>query len=216
MTEFDWTEVTTCRWHDIKIQLLADSGYSASANFNLALHNGKGNSALCLALWCFTLSMCAGVAKVVTGYAVFQVKVIKFSYIWTINNFSFCREEMGEVLKSSTFSAGANDKLKWLVSCFTQVRSQFVVINWISSQSSWSFLMLIFTEHHFSLCWSFLTHPCQVKNMHCALIKLLHFFLFCLRWQVKNPEPGWGKLRGTFLNALSVYCKGLLMSQGTH
>lgn len=42
-----------------------------------------------------------------------QVKVIKFSYMWTINNFSFCREEMGEVLKSSTFSAGSNDKLKW-------------------------------------------------------------------------------------------------------
>lgn len=35
--------------------------------------------------------------------------------MWTINNFSFCREEMGEVLKSSTFSAGANDKLKWYV-----------------------------------------------------------------------------------------------------
>ena len=33
--------------------------------------------------------------------------------MWTINNFSYCREEMGEVLKSSTFSAGANDKLKW-------------------------------------------------------------------------------------------------------
>lgn len=46
--------------------------------------------------WCFT-----------------QVKVVKFSYMWTINNFSFCREEMGEVLKSSAFSAGANDKLKW-------------------------------------------------------------------------------------------------------
>ncbi|CAH2105646.1 unnamed protein product [Euphydryas editha] len=46
--------------------------------------------------WCFT-----------------QVKVVKFSYMWTINNFSFCREEMGEVLKSSTFSAGASDKLKW-------------------------------------------------------------------------------------------------------
>jgi len=42
-----------------------------------------------------------------------QVKVIKFSYMWTINNFTFCREEMGEVLKSSTFYAGANDKLKW-------------------------------------------------------------------------------------------------------
>lgn len=25
-----------------------------------------------------------------------QVKVIKFSYMWTINNFSFCREEMGK------------------------------------------------------------------------------------------------------------------------
>jgi hypothetical protein len=47
-----------------------------------------------------------------------QVKVIKFSYMWTINNFSFCREEMGEVLKSSTFSAGANDKLKWFVIIF--------------------------------------------------------------------------------------------------
>jgi speckle-type POZ protein len=48
-----------------------------------------------------------------------QVKVIKFSYMWTINNFSFCREEMGEVLKSSTFSAGANDKLKWFAIIFT-------------------------------------------------------------------------------------------------
>ncbi|KAF6035027.1 SPOPL [Bugula neritina] len=42
-----------------------------------------------------------------------QVKVVKFSYMWTINNFSFCREEMGEVLRSSCFAAGANDKLKW-------------------------------------------------------------------------------------------------------
>uniref|UniRef100_A0A1D5RGQ4 Speckle type BTB/POZ protein n=2 Tax=Macaca TaxID=9539 RepID=A0A1D5RGQ4_MACMU len=43
-----------------------------------------------------------------------QIKVVKFSYMWTINNFSFCREEMGEVIKSSTFSSGANDKLKCL------------------------------------------------------------------------------------------------------
>ena len=42
-----------------------------------------------------------------------QVKVVKFNYMWTISNFSFCREELGEVIKSSTFSAGANDKLKW-------------------------------------------------------------------------------------------------------
>ncbi|MEE6489127.1 hypothetical protein FKM82_015496 [Ascaphus truei] len=42
-----------------------------------------------------------------------QVIVVKFSYMWIINNFSFCREEMGEVLKSSTFSSGPNDKMKW-------------------------------------------------------------------------------------------------------
>ncbi|CAF3394360.1 unnamed protein product [Rotaria socialis] len=42
-----------------------------------------------------------------------SVKVINFSFNWTINNFSFCREEMGEALKSSSFSANANDKLKW-------------------------------------------------------------------------------------------------------
>lgn len=48
-------------------------------------------------------------------FSVSKVKVVKFSYMWTINNFSFCREEMGEVLKSSTFSSGPNDKMKWLV-----------------------------------------------------------------------------------------------------
>jgi len=39
--------------------------------------------------------------------------LLKFSFNWTINNFSFCREEMGEALKSSSFSANTNDKLKW-------------------------------------------------------------------------------------------------------
>lgn len=53
-----------------------------------------------------------------------QIKVVKFSYMWTINNFSFCREEMGEVIKSSTFSSGANDKLKWWV--YTSLHSFFL------------------------------------------------------------------------------------------
>lgn len=52
---------------------------------------------------------------VAENWCLTQIKVIKFSYMWTISNFSFCREEMGEVLKSSTFSAGSNDKLKWLL-----------------------------------------------------------------------------------------------------
>ena len=49
-----------------------------------------------------------------------QVRVTKCSYIWQIANFSFCREEMGEVIKSSTFYAQPtqnpqcnNEKLKW-------------------------------------------------------------------------------------------------------
>lgn len=52
-------------------------------------------------------------APVAENWCYTQVKVVKFSYMWTINNFSFCKEEMGEVIKSSTFSAGGNDKLKW-------------------------------------------------------------------------------------------------------
>ncbi|XP_064396844.1 speckle-type POZ protein-like A isoform X2 [Halichondria panicea] len=42
-----------------------------------------------------------------------HLKVHKFSYLWTIDNFSFCKEEIGEVLKSSTFSTGPDDSLKW-------------------------------------------------------------------------------------------------------
>ncbi|XP_054580812.1 speckle-type POZ protein-like [Eptesicus fuscus] len=42
-----------------------------------------------------------------------QIQVVKFSHMWTISNFSFCRQEMGEVIQSSTFSSEANDQLKW-------------------------------------------------------------------------------------------------------
>lgn len=65
--------------------------------------------------WLFDLQPVFQVAHFLFNFLVFcqQIKVVKFSYMWTINNFSFCREEMGEVIKSSTFSSGANDKLKW-------------------------------------------------------------------------------------------------------
>jgi speckle-type POZ protein len=33
--------------------------------------------------------------------------------MWTIDNFSFCREEIGESLRSSPFSSGQGDSLKW-------------------------------------------------------------------------------------------------------
>lgn len=54
-----------------------------------------------------------GATPIAENWCYTQVKVVKFNYMWTISNFSFCREEMGEVVKSSTFSAGQNDKLKW-------------------------------------------------------------------------------------------------------
>jgi len=41
------------------------------------------------------------------------LNVTKFSYIWAISNFSYCREEMGEVLKSTNFSGSKNNDLKW-------------------------------------------------------------------------------------------------------
>ena len=43
-----------------------------------------------------------------------QIPVEKFSFRWTISNFSFCLDGfMGKYIKSSTFSSGANDKQKW-------------------------------------------------------------------------------------------------------
>lgn len=41
------------------------------------------------------------------------LNVTKFSYIWTISNFSYCREEMGEVLTSTNFSGSKDSDLKW-------------------------------------------------------------------------------------------------------
>ncbi|XP_015421621.1 PREDICTED: speckle-type POZ protein A-like [Myotis davidii] len=42
-----------------------------------------------------------------------EIKVVKFSHMWTISNFSFCRQEVGEVIQSSTFSSEAIAHLKW-------------------------------------------------------------------------------------------------------
>jgi speckle-type POZ protein len=42
-----------------------------------------------------------------------HLKVIKFSYIWVIENFSFCREDNGEALRSSVFASGQDDNMKW-------------------------------------------------------------------------------------------------------
>eukprot|EP00731_Ephydatia_muelleri_P032700 Em0024g244a len=55
----------------------------------------------------------SGNPPVAESWCYTHLKVVKFSYMWNIDNFSFCREEMGEVLKSSTFSSGHDDTLKW-------------------------------------------------------------------------------------------------------
>ncbi|XP_065838694.1 speckle-type POZ protein B-like [Oscarella lobularis] len=45
-------------------------------------------------------------------WCVTKVDVIRFTYLWTVNNFSCVRGEVGEGLKSSTFSAPDSD-VKW-------------------------------------------------------------------------------------------------------
>ncbi|KAH8018743.1 hypothetical protein HPB51_011375 [Rhipicephalus microplus] len=47
------------------------------------------------------------------SWCVTEVKVVKFSYMWTINDYSFCREQFGEGLTSSAFSERANYKTWW-------------------------------------------------------------------------------------------------------
>ena len=41
-----------------------------------------------------------------------KMRVDRYTYLWKINNFSYCREETGETLKSSSFTTGP-DKLQW-------------------------------------------------------------------------------------------------------
>ncbi|XP_023704919.1 protein roadkill, partial [Cryptotermes secundus] len=53
-----------------------------------------------------------------------QFKVVKLSYMWSITNISFCSDKMGEILESSTFSAGANDKLKWCLRVYPKGRDE--------------------------------------------------------------------------------------------
>eukprot|EP00118_Oscarella_pearsei_P019495 m.207774 g.207774 ORF g.207774 m.207774 type:complete len:383 (+) comp39697_c1_seq21:124-1272(+) len=50
--------------------------------------------------------------QIAESWCVTKVKVIRFSYMWTINNFSCVRGEIGETLKSSTFSS-PNSDMKW-------------------------------------------------------------------------------------------------------
>ena len=42
-----------------------------------------------------------------------HLKVIRFSYVWVIENFSFCREDNGEALRSSVFCSVQDESLKW-------------------------------------------------------------------------------------------------------
>jgi hypothetical protein len=64
-----------------------------------------------------TLTLNADLQSIGDNWCFTQVKILKFRYVWTISNFSFCHEEMCDTLKSSTFSNGINDKLKWCLRC---------------------------------------------------------------------------------------------------
>lgn len=45
-------------------------------------------------------------------WCVTQMNLLKFNYVWTINNFSCFHEDQGE-LKSSTFGSDSKDKLRF-------------------------------------------------------------------------------------------------------
>lgn len=47
-----------------------------------------------------------------------QVNVTKFSFTWTLSNFSFCREGTGEHLESSTFPTGLQDTGTWCLQLY--------------------------------------------------------------------------------------------------
>ena len=71
----------------------------------------------------------------------FQVDVQKFSYKWKIQNFSFCREEMGEVMKSSHFSTdNPNEKLKWCLRVNPKVSNYLVITRETADSDSILFL----------------------------------------------------------------------------
>ena len=46
-----------------------------------------------------------------SGYT--EISVQKFSYSWTISNFGFLLQEIGESIKSPTFSSGSSNNDKW-------------------------------------------------------------------------------------------------------
>ncbi|XP_036337467.1 protein roadkill-like [Rhagoletis pomonella] len=62
-----------------------------------------------------------------------QVKVESFSYMWTINNFSFFYEEIDEALTSPEISTDANDKLKWHFELYRKCATYFSIYLILSS-----------------------------------------------------------------------------------
>lgn len=57
-------------------------------------------------------------APVTASWCSTQAKVVKISYTWTITDFSTWQQVMGDALRSSTFSAGADDPLKWCLTVY--------------------------------------------------------------------------------------------------
>ncbi|CAO2628114.1 Speckle-type POZ protein [Lemmus lemmus] len=80
-----------------------------------------------------------------SGYT--QIRIKKFSFRWTINNFSFCLDGVvGKDIKSPTFSSGANDKQSWYLKVHlngidnesTDYLSLFLVLHSSPSSPIWA------------------------------------------------------------------------------
>ncbi|MEJ1288601.1 hypothetical protein NN561_019634 [Cricetulus griseus] len=57
--------------------------------------------------------------RVAESWGYTEISVQKFSYSWTISNFRFLLQEIGEAIKSPTFSSGSSDNDKWCLKVWT-------------------------------------------------------------------------------------------------
>lgn len=67
---------------------------------------------------CLCSEPLSGDAPVAKRWCQTDIKLVHFSFIWTIKNFSFCDEAVGEALRSANFSTDSSNKLKWCLEVY--------------------------------------------------------------------------------------------------
>lgn len=63
--------------------------------------------------------------SVVKKFCTTDIRVYKFSFTWTIKNFSFCKARTGEKLESSTFKTGPKNDAEWLLQVYPKGKDKY-------------------------------------------------------------------------------------------